>query len=392
VGTADRMPGEGTRLVVLWQRLSGYAHASFAALSDLGVDVRVVHRAPDAEAPFDAAVVTGRLATTPWRGAPAASVVESVLDEADPHAVLMTSWHPTTYRRALRRRRGRTLRILCMDNQWWGTTKQWLGVATSPFLIRPTFDAAFVGAERGVEFARRFGFRNERIIRGLYTCDHDRFAAVALARGDAVHDPSFLFVGRLVATKGFDVLAEAYKRYRGMVDDPWPLRVCGTGDGARALAGLPGVEMLGFVQPDGLPDVMGRAGCLVLPSRFEPWGVVVHEAVAAGLPVVCTSVCGAASRLVLDGYNGRVVEPGDPRALARGLARISTSSDPERRAMGEASRALAAQFTPDRWARLVLNRVRELRALTGLDADAGGGQPAVSAGVLTSAGPTAEGR
>jgi glycosyltransferase involved in cell wall biosynthesis len=390
--TGDRMHGEGTRIVVLWQRLSGYAHASFAALCDLGVDVRVVHRVPDAEAPFDAAAITGRLATTPWQGAPTALVVESVLDEADPHAVLMTSWHPTAYRRALRRRRGRTLRILCMDNQWWGTPKQWLGLATSRLLIRPTFDAAFVGADRGVEFARRFGFRNERIIRGLYTCDHGRFAAVARARGDAAPDPSFLFVGRLVTTKGVDVLAEAYDRYRKMVDDPWPLRVSGTGDRERELAGLPGVEMLGFVQPDALPDVVGRAGCLVLPSRFEPWGVVVHEAAAAGLPVVCTSVCGSASRLVLDGYNGRVVEPGDPRALARVLVRISTSSDPERRAMGAASSILAAQFTPDRWARLLLDRVRELRALTGLAPEGGSAKRGMSAGSRASAGLTVDGR
>ena len=73
---------------------------------------------------------------------------------------------------------------------------------------------------------------------------------------------------------------------------------------ARHLVGVHGVEMLGFVQPDDLPAVLERAGCLVLPSRFEPWGVVVHEAAAAGLPIVCTPVCGAATRLVLDGYNG----------------------------------------------------------------------------------------
>jgi glycosyltransferase involved in cell wall biosynthesis len=367
VQPSERPEGEGVRVVVLWQRLSGYAHASFAALRDLGVDVRVVHRANDAEAPFDPVAVTDRLTATSWRGAPDARLVESVLADADPHAVLMTSWHPRAYRKAVRRLRGRTLRVLCMDNQWWGTPKQRLGVITSPILIRPTFDAAFVAGDRGVEFARRFGFTNERILQGLYSCDQDRFAAVAHARGDAVADPAFLFVGRLAATKGIDVLAEAYRRYRDMVDDPWPLRVSGTGGGAGTLQGLAGVEMLGFVQPDDLPDVMARSGCLVLPSRFEPWGVVVHEAAAAGLPVICTSVCGAASRLVLDGYNGRVIEPGDPGALARALARISTSSAAERRDMGAASRALADQFTSDRWAKLLLARIRELRALTGLD-------------------------
>jgi glycosyltransferase involved in cell wall biosynthesis len=366
VQPSERRRGEGVRVVILWQRLSGYAHASFAALSDLGVDVRVVHRANDAEAPFDPAAVTERLPTTSWLGAPDDRLVESVLADAQPHAILMTSWHPPAYRRALRRRRGRTLRILCMDNQWSGTPKQRLGVISASILIRPTFDAVFVASDRGSDFARRFGFTNERILRGLYTCDHDRFAAVADARGEAAPAPAFVFVGRLVASKGVDVLAEGYRRYRRMVDDPWPLLVSGAGEGAAALAGVGGVDMLGFVQPDDMPDLLQRAGCLVLPSRFEPWGVVVHEAAAAGLAVVCTSMCGAASRLVLDGYNGSVVEPGDPDALARALARISCSSDHERRAMSAASRGLAAQFTPARWAQLVLTRTLELRELMGL--------------------------
>ena len=102
------------------------------------------------------------------------------------------------------------------------------------------------------------------------------------------------------------------------------------GPEAARLAGIEGVDLLGFVQPDSLPALLARSGCLVLPSRFEPWGVVVHEAAAAGLPVVCTSVAGAASRLVLDGYNGVVVPPGDPGALARALLRISGASDAER--------------------------------------------------------------
>jgi hypothetical protein len=81
---------------------------------------------------------------------------------------------------------------------------------------------------------------------------------------------------------------------------------------------------------------------------------------------VCTSVCGAASRLVLDGYNGRVVSPGRPDALARALAAVSGASDGQRAAMSAASSALARQFTPARWADHLLTRVGELRSVLGL--------------------------
>jgi glycosyltransferase involved in cell wall biosynthesis len=136
---------------------------------------------------------------------------------------------------------------------------------------------------------------------------------------------------------------------------------------ADLLSAIDGVEMLGFVQPADLPDVFSRAGCLVLPSRVEPWGVVVHEAVSAGLPVVCTRVCGAATRLVLDGYNGTIVSAGDDVGLARALARISAASPGERRAMGAASESLSLQYTPTRWASMLVSRIPELRDQVGLD-------------------------
>jgi glycosyltransferase involved in cell wall biosynthesis len=347
---------ERLRVAILWQGLSGYSHAAFSALSELDADVLVFHAAQGADAPFDPQAVTHGLRTHAWQGQPAAQDVEAALSAFEPHALLVSSWHIPAYRRAARRRKGQTLRVLCMDNQWWATPKQVLGVASSPF----------VPGERSADFARRLGFPDERIIRGIYSCDHPRFDAVAAARSGEAPTPAFVFVGRLVVEKGIDILADAYRRYRQLATEPWPLLVGGVGPESGRLADIPGVDLLGFVQPADLPDLLSRAGCLVLPSRFEPWGVVVHEATAAGLPVVCTSVCGAASRLVLDGYNGAVVSPADAEALARAMVRISGSDDAARRAMSAASASLARQFTPDRWARHLLVRLSELREELGL--------------------------
>lgn len=360
------MGDERPRIAICWQGMSGYARACFAALGALGVDVAVFHSLPQQDAPFHEQAITAGLRATGWRDTPDRHALEAALDELDPHALLVSSWHIGPYRQAARRRRGRTLRVLCMDNQWWATAKQRLGVATAPLLVRPAYDAAFVPGDRSADFARRLGFPGQRIIQGIYTCDHPRYAAVAEARGGEAPPRAFLFLGRLVAAKGIDTLVEGYRRYRDSVAEPWPLVVGGTGPEAHRLAGVPGVEAVGFVQPDALPELLARTGCLVLPSRFEPWGVVVHEAAAAGLPVVCTSVCGAASRLVVDGYNGAVVPPGHPEALSQALARVSGAPHAERRAMSQASRSLALQFTPERWARHLLVRVAELRVDLGL--------------------------
>ncbi len=362
----DPHPERPLRICVLWSRLSGYLSASLNALVDLGADVLVVHEAASPDAPFDDEVLTARFRSTAWAAAPDDRELAAVVDAFAPDALVVNSWHIGAYRRLSRRMRGRTLRIVTVHNQWTASPKQRVARLAAPVLLHPTYDATFVCDERQAVFAERLGFDADRMLWGVNTCDQPLFARVAEQRGDALPPDAFVFVGRLVADKAIDVLAPAYEQYRASVDDPWPLLVAGVGPEASRLDGLKGVEMLGFVQPDDLPDVLARAGCLVLPSRLEPWAVVVHEAVSAGLPVVCTRACGASTRLVLDGYNGAIVNAGDAASLARALARISTANSSDRRAMGAASQMLSRQFTPARWASMLLSRVPELRQEVGL--------------------------
>ena len=142
---------------------------------------------------------------------------------------------------------------------------------------------------------------------------------------------------------------------------PWALRIVGSGSGA-SLQGHAGVEHLGFVQPPDLPKVFAAADCFVLPSRWEPWGVVLHEAAAASLPILCTTACGASVHLVADGYNGLLVGRNDPSALASAMSTISTLSPQEYERMGEASLLISRQLTPERWATYVLRRSREAQS------------------------------
>jgi glycosyltransferase involved in cell wall biosynthesis len=361
-GTSERAEAPPLRICVLWSRLSGYLSASLRALADAGAELLVVHEAAGPDAPFDDRELTAGFRAVSWEGAPDERQLWSLLDDFAPDAIVVNSWHIGAYRRASRRLRGRTLRIVTVHNQWTATPKQLAARAVAPMLLQPTYDAAFVCDERQAVFAEKLGFRAERMLWGVNTCDQPLFARVAVDRGDRLPPPAFLFVGRLVEDKAIDVLAEAYGRYRSAVAEPWPLLVAGVGPMAGVLEGVDGVDLLGFVQPADLPSVFGRAGCLVLPSRVEPWGVVVHEAVSAGLSVVCTRACGAATRLVLDGYNGAVVSPGDVAGLTQALARISGASAEDRRASAAASHGLSRQFTPRRWAHLLLSRVPELRS------------------------------
>jgi glycosyltransferase involved in cell wall biosynthesis len=65
---------------------------------------------------------------------------------------------------------------------------------------------------------------------------------------------------------------------------------------------------MGSVAWKKLPDIYQGAACLILPSTYEPWGMVANEAQALGKPVICTEACGCANDLVIDGKNGLVLE------------------------------------------------------------------------------------
>ncbi len=247
-----------------------------------------------------------------------------------------------------------------MDNQWRGRPKQWLGVLTSKIFVQRLFDTALVAGKRQAVFARKLGFSQDNIWYGFCPCDFPQFDAARRPLTSIDERRSFLYAGRLAPEKGIDTLIAAYRRYRAETLEPWPLKVAGTGPLRNIVEREPGVEYQGFIQPDALPPLFASAGCFVLASRFEPWGVVIHEAAAAGLPVICTAACGSSDHLVKNGSSGFVVETDKPVSLAEAMKKVSDLSREARTEMGIASYKLACQFTPETWAKLVWERGREL--------------------------------
>jgi len=352
------------RVAVLWSGLSGYLNACLRELAAReGVELFVSHMRPLREAPYDEAQFDWIADRYPWQGEAEAEALLLRLERFRPDVILCVNWHYRAYRHAMRRFKGRAVRIFTSDRQWQGTMRQWLGVLTSRIYLRPLCEAIFVAGEPQVAWARQMGFRQEHILQGMLSCDHDSFAAVHAKRQQMPANPhAFVFVGRLAPEKGLDVLIRAYAMYRRQSAAPWPLRCFGTGPLRQLAEGAQGVECMGFVQPDALPAEFARVSCLVLPSTFEPWALVVHEATAAGMGVIASDAVGAAAHLLRSGENGYIVKSGDAGALAAAMLRYAGLDEQQQRDMGEKSFALSRQFTPARWADTLLSRSQALQA------------------------------
>jgi glycosyltransferase involved in cell wall biosynthesis len=232
-----------------------------------------------------------------------------------------------------------------MDNQWAGSARQYIGITSFRFYLRRLYDFAFVPGTRQARFASHLGFRPHEIIEGHYACADDFLRPSTIRRPHA-----FLFAGRLVEEKGVHELASAWQKYIERNSNPWDLKVCGVGLLSAMLKDLPSTELLGFVQPSRLPDIMSQASVLILPSRREPWGLVIHEASKAGLGLILTSACGAADYFLRDRLNGRLVPTGDAAALSEALEWFHHLDDVSLQQVGARSASLAAQRTPLSWA------------------------------------------
>lgn len=169
----------------------------------------------------------------------------------------------------------------------------------------------------------------------------------------ALPERYFLFVGRLVSGKGVFDLLDAYQRLTPALREQVGLVFAGEGAmradlESRARDIHPGrVHFAGFVHRDELAAYYALAECFVFPTRTDPWGLVVNEAMACGLPIVCTRVAGCAADLVQE--NGRLVSPANVDELANAMEDIATNSDTRER-MARESRQVINTHSPERCA------------------------------------------
>jgi len=193
------------------------------------------------------------------------------------------------------------------------------------------------------------GVPDDKIFTAAQAVDAERFSG----DGNPAASREFIFLGQFEEHKGLRDLLEAFAR----LDDPTvTLSLIGNGslEGELRAASLldPRIAVVGHLPQEGLPRRLAHARCLVLPSVTtasyrEAWGLVVNEAMHAGIPVVATEAVGAAAGgLVVDGVTGLVVPERDPAALADALNRIS-SDDVLATELGREAKIRVARYTFD---------------------------------------------
>jgi glycosyltransferase involved in cell wall biosynthesis len=236
--------------------------------------------------------------------------------------------------------------------------------------------AFIVPGKSSLHYLQHLGIAEQRIITAPNAVDTNLFSNLAeAARRDEAnrrahsHLPAkyFLFAGRLIKEKGVFDLLDAYSQLGPEIRRDIGLVFVGGGSSRpelvdRASQIQPGkIQFPGFLHREELAQVYGLAEAFIFPTHSDPWGLVVNEAMACGLPIVSTTVAGCTPDLVEDGSNGFVVEPCDPSGLASAMNTLATN--PEMwAAMGRKSRERIELYSPETWAEGMVKAVQSVVA------------------------------
>jgi glycosyltransferase involved in cell wall biosynthesis len=175
-------------------------------------------------------------------------------------------------------------------------------------------------------------------------------AHLALRAATGAREKVALVVGRLVEAKGTLALLDHWSRIPIKARESWSLVFVGDGPLAGRVRELarqrPGeVAHCPAVAPERMAELYAASDLLVFPSFGDPWGLVVNEAFACGLPVACSRLAGCADDLIEPGRNGWLFDPTDAIDAVQTLTEALRSRDLER--MGSLARDTAKRFGPE---------------------------------------------
>jgi len=346
------------KLLFLFEELSGYFLACVKELAlSHEIEVHVIHKEVNVQAPFSFSKTDN--VNLYDRSKFKEDELTALIHQLNPSAIYCGGWSSSSYKKICRNYVSRMPVILGFDNQWTGSFRQRLAGLLAFFYITPYFNRCFVPGMLQKQFARKLGFSEDRIFTGAYSADQPFFASVGekyKAGKEKQFPRRFVFAGRYVKEKGIDMLWQAFSELATEGGMDWELWCLGTGP--EPVFEHPRIRHLGFVQPEEMPGIMEQTGVFVLPSRFEPWGVVVHEFAAAGFPLICSDAVGGAEAFLREGVNGYVFPTNNTTELKQVLRRMMKQDTPALLEMGRQSTRLAKQITPMTWAATVFKMIQ----------------------------------
>lgn len=333
------------RIVVLFSRLSDYMVNTFSKYVESSNNQLFVYKKEpiNSEAPFMFNLENKKVLYKNENNYNQNELLNEV-KAINPDLIICSGWSNRKYLNIVRNLHKQTPCILTMDNQWLGTLKQHIGAIYANLYLKPLFHKIWIPGNAQVSFAKKLGFSETDIIKGWYVAN----SKFSFDINHTTFNKRFVFVGRYVAIKGILDLIESFITLKNTTSLDWELHCYGTGTLVNSLPVHKDIIHHGFMQPTQLFEEAKKGGVFVLPSHFEPWGLVVQEFALAGYPLLVSDKVGAAVKFVKDD-NGFIFEAKNQESLIKGLRFFTLKSKDELIAMARKSQEYGNSINAKQW-------------------------------------------
>ena len=355
------------RVLLALHRVGPYHHVRFDAACRV-LELQVLETRPQSsEYPWQfhphAAYATHQLSghLHPETDPPLAALrrqLKALLNEIQPQAIVSVGWGDRAYQQLLVLAQQRRIPVVLISDSRQrdeprSAAKEWLKLQ----LLRG-YSTALVAGQESRSYLTSLTFPPAAIFQSWDVVDNAFFQQSAAQGGPC--QPTFICVSRLVAKKNHHGLLEAYASYQQQ-GGSWGLQLVGSGpleDLLRVqIAALPHperVQLLPFCQLEELGRLYGQASAFVLASSTDQWGLVVNEAMAAGLPCLVSSACGCSIDLIEHNRTGWCFDPSNTQALTELMHTAERQPPDQRAAMVASARKRLEAFTPQAFAQGLL--------------------------------------
>ncbi len=245
-------------------------------------------------------------------------------------------------------------------------------------LYKKYVDAIMCSGSRTQHYYSELGFNIDRLWRLCDVVDNEFYSKHAKsAKSEIDHNrikynlpkKYFLFVGRFITKKNSLNLLNSFFQYKNE-GGKWSLVMVGDGpDKQKAIEVTKNkncnISFFPWMTFKELPIFYALASAFIIPSVSEPWGLVVNEAMACGLPVLVSQKCGCMFDLCWKGVNGFAFDPSNIDSMANSMLRISSLSDEQLEFMGKESQRIIKLFSLENWSRSLADCIDYLKAVNG---------------------------
>ena len=286
-----------------------------------------------------------------------AEKIRQLINELEPSCLYVAGRMEKDYLKACKHARGKKILVIgTSDGQYKGGIKQLIQKLFSFYLFKRYFNYLMVPGIYQYEYARFLGFSREQILFPQYCADVSLFNNYYHNRPDSkLPKKNILFVGRLNKIKGINFLIEAFLEL--VENEKFDLNLVLVGNGAekKNIPVHPRIIQHDFLDQVSIIGLLNEVRFFCLPSIKEPWGVVLHEFTAAGMPIVTTDVCGAATAFVKHYYNGLIIKPAEKNSLKNAMQFMASLNEEKLEEMETRSYELSKQITPAMWSGTILS-------------------------------------